>query len=312
MPKAPVRFFTGNRFSKTASRHPEPDKLQTEGAPVKENLPNNTQPEPAERVFGPADVLRFFGKSEIKTTVILLYAALALSVWKYIPSLPLPPSSPGSAGQVEISPYSAAVGRGAELLAAGKTVPVPLFLAGELKSVAALILMGLIPIAIVKWGFREKLADYGLRFGNRYTIQSVLIFTPVMIALALWGTGAKYALVYPLNPLAAHAPASLFRLHLAVYALCYYFGWEFMFRGFLLRGLAPKFGICGAVLIQALAAAMLHFGHPLAETLGALGGSVFWGGLALRTKSLLPGWIQHAALGVTLDIVIVARLAATL
>ncbi len=271
----------------------------------------NSRPEQAEKVFGPADILGFFRKDQIKTTLILLYAALALTFWKYLPSLPFPPSSPASAGQIEISSYAETVGRGAALLAEDRPLPLSLFLTGELKSFAALLLMGLIPMGIVKWVLRENLADYGVRFGNRYTIRSILIFTPVMIALAYWGTGAKYALVYPYNPLALRAPSNLFRLHLVIYALCYYFGWEFMFRGFLLKGLAPKFGIGGALFVQALAATMLHFGHPIAETLGCLGGSVFWGGLALRTKSLLPSWFQHAALGITLDIVIAMRFAGT-
>ena len=265
-----------------------------------------------EREFGPADALRFFGRAEIKTTVILLYAAFALTLWKYLPSLPLPPSSPESVGQIEISRYTQAVGRGAELLAEGKPLPVSLFLTGELKSFAALLLMGLIPMGIVKWGFREKLSDYGLSFGNRFTLQSILIFTPLMIVLGYWCTGADYAMVYPLNPLAARAPAGLFRLHLAVYTLCYYLGWEFMFRGFLLKGLLPKCGPYAAILIQTLAATMLHFGHPLPETLGCIGGSFFWGGLALRTKSLLPTWVQHAALGAALDLAIFARIAGTL
>ncbi|MBQ6157925.1 MAG: CPBP family intramembrane metalloprotease [Thermoguttaceae bacterium] len=275
---------------------------------MNEHSSNNANSDRAEKPLGPADVLRFFGKEELKTTVILLYAALALTLWKYTPSLPLPSGTPAAVGQIEISSYTQAVSRGAGLLAAEKPIPLSLFLTGELKCFAALVLMGLIPMAIVKWGFREKLADYGLRFGNRYTIQSVLIFTPVMLALGYWGTGANYALVYPFNPLASRVPASLFRLHLIIYAFTYYVGWEFMFRGFLLKGLEPKFGLFAAILVQALAATLLHIGHPLGETLGCLGGSIFWGCLALRAKSLLPGWVQHAALGLALDAAIFARL----
>ena len=273
-----------------------------------EDSSNNANSDRTEKPLGPADVLRFFGKEERKTTVILLYAALALTLWKYIPSLPFPSGTAAGVGQIEITSYTRAVGRGAELLTAVKPIPLSLFLVGELKCFAALVLMGLIPMAIVKWGFREKLADYGLRLGNRYTIRSILIFTPLMLALGYWGTGANYAFVYPFNPLAVRAPASLFRLHLLIYAATYYVGWEFMFRGFLLKGLEPKFGLFAAILVQALAATLLHIGHPLGETLGCLGGSIFWGCLAHRTQSLLPGWVQHAALGLALDAAIFARL----
>ena len=256
-----------------------------------------------EKVFGPADCLSFFRKDQLKTTAILLYAALALTLWKYIPT-----NDPGSAGQLDIPCYTESVVRGLETLENGEALPLPLFWAGELKSLAALFLMGIVPMAIVKWGFREKLSGYGLRLGNRYTIQSILLFTPLMAVFVSLSDPVKFGQVYPLNPLAPILPKALFRLHLAVYALCYYFGWEFMFRGFLLKGLAPRYGITAAVLIQALAATMLHYGHPLPEVLGCLGGSVFWGCLALRTRSILSGWVQHAALGVMLDIFITVLL----
>ncbi|MBQ3389075.1 MAG: CPBP family intramembrane metalloprotease [Thermoguttaceae bacterium] len=256
-----------------------------------------------EKVFGPADCLRFFRKDQLKATVILLYAALALTVWKYIPT-----HDPDSVSQFGIPCYTESIIRGIETLNSGEALPLSLFWTGELKSIAALFLMGILPIAIVKWGFREKLSDYGLRLGNRYTIQSILLFTPLMVVFVSFSDPVKYAQVYPLNPLAAILPKPLFSLHLIVYALCYYFGWEFMFRGFLLKGLAPRYGIAAAVLIQALAATMLHYGHPFPETLGCLGGSIFWGCLALRTRSILSGWVQHAALGVMLDISITASL----
>lgn len=258
--------------------------------------------EEQEKVFGPADFLRLFGKDQIKTTVILLYAAFALTLWKYLPSIP---SASFSGVTFNVPSYSEAVARGLELEKEGGTVPITLFLAGELKIFAALVLMGLIPMGIVKWGFREKLSDYGLRFGNRFTLQSFLIFTPVMFFLAWFSCGSKFGLVYPFNPLAVHASGGLLVLHLVLYVLCYYLGWEFMFRGFMLKGLESRCGVLTAILIQTLAAAMLHYGHPLSETLGSIGGSVFWGCLVLRSKSILSGWAQHAALGAVLDFLVI-------
>ena len=82
--------------------------------------------------------------------------------------------------------------------------------------------------------------------------------------------------------------------------------WEFLFRGFLQHGLEDSCGVFNAVLIQSLAAAALHFGHPMTETLGAFGGSIFWGFLVLRTRSLLSGAVQHAVLGIFLNVFITA------
>lgn len=267
----------------------------------------------AEDDFGPAACLNIFRKDHFKTTVILLYAALALSVWKYIPPILTPTRTPAEVRDFKIGPlpgYPETVEKALADKENPMTVPWSVLMAGERKIFAAFLLMGLIPIGIVKWVFREKLADYGLCFGNFLTLRSMLIFTPLMILLAFWASlNPDYYLVYPFNPLVVGAGTGRFLIHAVLYALCYYFAWEFMFRGFMLRGLTPNCGPYAAILIQTLAAAMLHYGHPLSEVLGSVGGSFFWGVLYFRTRSIYSGFIQHAALGIALDYFIMTRLA---
>lgn len=254
--------------------------------------------------IGPIDLFRMFRGRFFKPTVIILYATFALSFWKYIPPAPIPSDGPfrAKAAGIVVTESTAVQDRDALRLPQS---PSPLtkrdFFLGERKIIAAFFLMGLIPAGIVRFVFREKLSDYGLTFGNRFTIRSALILTPV---LAVFGfLAAKNELFYfnyPLNPTLSGIDGR-FWLHAIFYAVGYYLSWEFLFRGFLLRGLSDSYGLYGALLIQTLASTMVHYGHPLSEVLGSVGGGLFWGLLALRTHSILSGWLQHSTLGVFLD-----------
>ena len=208
-----------------------------------------------------------FRGAQHKTTVAILYVCIAASLWKMIPQ--------------EASYYCA----------------------GTFRIVAAFVLFGLIPVGIVKFVFREKLADYGLGAGIvEFTVRSTLLMTPIMILLGyLAGYHEKFLAVYPLNPtIRPGVSETIFLAHLASYLL-YYAGWEFLFRGFLLKATEPQVGPHTAVLIQTMASTMLHYGHPASEVFGAILGGLFWGFLAYRTRSILAGFMQHATLGLALD-----------
>ncbi len=82
-----------------------------------------------------------------------------------------------------------------------------------------------------------------------------------------------------------------FLLH-ATYALLN-LGWEFHFRVFLPFGLSESIGPEGAVLVQVMASSLLHIGQPFMESFSAIAAGVIQGYLALRTKSILSGLLQH-------------------
>ena len=216
----------------------------------------------------------FVAKKQWKPTFIMIYAVLAMIFWKYL-SIP----------HEQISGQSSAT----------------TFLLGTHKIFGSFFLFGIVPILIIKLIFREKLADYGLRLGNgRRVLVCTLIFVPVMFVIGmLTGRDAAFWEVYPYNPAVTNAPM-LFFCHAMTY-LAYYFGWEFFFRGFMQHGLRDSFGIYNAVLVQTMASTMLHFGHPLTETLGSIAGGLLWGFLALRCRSIWSGFLQHSVLGITLD-----------
>jgi membrane protease YdiL (CAAX protease family) len=220
---------------------------------------------------------RMFNKWQIKPIVILLYTVLAVTVWKYFAFPPF-----------ETEPTLAGFWKGG----------TPLF--------AALLLFGLIPMGIVKWGFRERLADYGLRFGITHrTIRTFLLAAPVIVVIALLtGHNPAFFDVYPLNvtirPQHTKIGIDLFVIHSICY-LGYYLGWEFLFRGFVQQGLSERCGIPTAILVQTMASAMLHYGHPPSEVFGAIVAGLVWGFFAYRTRSILSGLGQHTLLGIVLD-----------
>ena len=61
------------------------------------------------------------------------------------------------------------------------------------------------------------------------------------------------------------------------------FGWEFIFRGWLLFGYTRKFGTDG-IWLQAVPFALAHIGKPELETLSTIFGGFVFGWVAWRTK----------------------------
>jgi membrane protease YdiL (CAAX protease family) len=82
--------------------------------------------------------------------------------------------------------------------------------------------------------------------------------------------------------------------------------WEFIWRGFLLFGLEPKFGYY-AVLFQMIPFVILHNGKPAIETFGAIIAGLALGILALRTRSILYCIITHAGVMFFIDLVSILR-----
>ncbi|MGL4595824.1 MAG: hypothetical protein ACRCUY_13965, partial [Thermoguttaceae bacterium] len=177
---------------------------------------------------------------QIKTIIILIYVIFSTSMWKYCP--------------VSVFGYTESIG----------------FWIGSTKIIVAFILFGMIPMGIVKFVFREKLASYGIRFGiTKLTIRSFLITAPFIVLIAyLTGKNPAFFDVYPFSPFLRSERGNieweLFTIHAILY-FGYYFGWEFLFRGFLQHGISSRCGIEVAILVQTLASTMLHYGHPPSE-----------------------------------------------
>jgi len=173
--------------------------------------------------------------------------------------------------------------------------------AAAYRFLSCLVLFGVVPAILGIVVLRRPPGQWGVTLGRRRrTALWAAVSLPAFIALgALSATMPELRRVYPINPLASMSMAA-FAVHAATYLL-FYLGWEFFFRGFLLFGLEGELGAANAVLIQATMSAMLHIGDPAGEAFGGFAGGILWGVAALRTRSLLPGLVGHAALGLSLD-----------
>jgi membrane protease YdiL (CAAX protease family) len=169
-------------------------------------------------------------------------------------------------------------------------------------------LLGLLPALIVRFAFRERLSDFGVRIGNKSrTWRAILVLCPCFVLAGYLAAGDPAVRGhYPINPSAGKSPA-MFAIHAATYLL-FYIGWEFQFRGFLQVGIRDRIGEVNALLVQVLASGLLHIGRPASETFASLLAGLLWGVLVIRTRSLLPGLLQHCLLGISLDWFLVAPL----
>jgi len=89
------------------------------------------------------------------------------------------------------------------------------------------------------------------------------------------------------------------------YELCYvaYFvAWEFIFRGWMLFGLAPKIGPGLAIVLQALPFSLMHTGKPELEAYGSILAGLALGALAWPTRSMWYGAAVHGLVALAMDV----------
>ncbi len=157
-------------------------------------------------------------------------------------------------------------------------------------------------VFIIKFGFKEKLKDFGLQPGEvKIGLTLSVVFLFVMIIL-VWIVSAtpEFAEKYPHLTGAKSNWNILFIYETGM--LLYMFAWEFIWRGFMLFGLEKKFGYY-SVLIQMIPFVILHNGKPFLETFGAIFGGIALGMLALRTRSFYYCVIIHIGVMFSIDFI---------
>lgn len=147
------------------------------------------------------------------------------------------------------------------------------------------ILFFLVPMFIIVVVLRENPADYGFRLGDwkaglAMTGIVILVGAPILYFTA---KGSPSMHNYYDHMLTSKLPSNVF-LDL--------FGWEFMFRGWLLFGYARKYGP-DALWLQAVPFALAHIGKPEVETLSTIFGGFLFGLVAWRSKSFIYAFFIH-------------------
>jgi membrane protease YdiL (CAAX protease family) len=218
--------------------------------------------------------------SDKRTTVILLLSPILLTTFKYY-------------GSKEFYLTTAA-----GYLRPGND---PEWSAGLYLFASSFVLLGIIPLLMVKFYFKEPLASFGLQKGDlSYGMKALAIMAPILILASYLSSGlGVFRAEYPLYHRAG-ATVSGFAAYALLY-LGFYFGWEIFFRGFMLFGLGRSIGPTGAILVQTLASCLAHIGKPAGEIYGSIIAGVAWGFVALRCGSIWIVLLLHWILGVSLD-----------
>lgn len=175
--------------------------------------------------------------------------------------------------------------------------------------IACMIIRVIIPIFLIVLVMRERPSDYGFRIrGSVRHIPIYFLLYVAILPLLYWAsTQASFQDKYPF-----YQNAVLGGWHFWGYEALYFiqfFALEAFFRGFLLFGLARRFGYY-SVVIMTIPYCMIHFNKPLSETLGAIFAGMLLGVLALRSKSFYWGVLLHFAVAITMDLLALYQLRA--
>lgn len=141
-----------------------------------------------------------------------------------------------------------------------------------------------IPLMIVIFIFRQNPRDYGFTLGDwraglMITGGSILLLGLVLFFLVRGDGALKEYYQTGINGLPWNTFVDLF-------------GWEFLFRGWILFGYIGKFGP-DALWLQAVPFALAHIGKPAVETFTTIFGGFLFGWVAYRTKSFLYPFLIH-------------------
>jgi uncharacterized protein len=159
------------------------------------------------------------------------------------------------------------------------------------------------PVLVIRFVFRERVRDYGLRIKGMsahvrvYFVLFGIAFPLIVAASFTAAFQDKYPFLHPVagRPLGP----DLYWWWLLYW--CQFVALEFFFRGFMLNGLAPRLG-WAAIFAMTVPYNMLHYGKPMAEALAAIVGGIVLGTLALKTKSIWLGASLHISIALSMDL----------
>ena len=170
------------------------------------------------------------------------------------------------------------------------------------KALERLVLYLVIPLLVIILVFRERPAAYGFSLGDwRAGLKWVLVAWAIAAPILYFAGRTPAMIAYytryerPLGDIVLTAGLDLF-------------GWEFLFRGFLLFALYRVAGP-SAVVLQAVPFALAHLGKPPLETLSTIFGGTAFGWVAWRANSFLYAFLIHWYVTVFVVLVAVATVA---
>lgn len=164
-----------------------------------------------------------------------------------------------------------------------------------------LICFLLIPWGVIRFVWRERLADFGWRWGttHRHWRGYLLLLSPILVFVFIASQGEAFVEHYPFYPQAGRSWLDLLAWQLLY--MSQFVVLEFFFRGYVLRALQPAVG-ANAVWIMCVPYMMIHLPKLWPEATGAILFGLFLGILALRSRSIWGGVLVHAGVALSMDL----------
>lgn len=171
----------------------------------------------------------------------------------------------------------------------------------------ATAVMVCLPGAVMALGLRRPLSAWGLTWGeSRRDALWIALGLVGAVGLA-WGVSRspEVRAVYPQYRFVKDVPWLWIPSTLAFGA--YGVSWEMAFRGALILGVTEERDAAGrrgliAVLAQTALYAIAHAGKPSLEIGLSIPAGVFFGLVALRTRSVLPGFLVHFTISTSINL----------
>jgi hypothetical protein len=156
----------------------------------------------------------------------------------------------------------------------------------RVQAIERAILFGLVPLAVIVLGFRDRPSRYGVTLGDaRWGLALMLAGCVIMTPIVLWFATLPDAQAYyavGAGPIPDVIVTNALELTAA----------EFALRGFLAMVLIRTIGPLG-VLVAVMPFVFAHLGKPEVELFSTLFGGMAYGWLAWRTQSIVWGSIAH-------------------
>lgn len=164
----------------------------------------------------------------------------------------------------------------------------------------------ILPVIIISFLLKEKISNYGLKAGDSNFGLKISLAVIIFMLIAVWfiSSSNTFYLTYPYLGEARENWTVFFIFEILLFV--YIFSWEFIWRGFMLFGLEPKFGYY-SIFIQMIPFVILHNGKPVLETFSAIIGGILLGILAIKTRSILYGVLIHCSLIFSMDLISTLR-----
>lgn len=161
----------------------------------------------------------------------------------------------------------------------------------------------LIPVITIKFIFREKLSNYGLKLNGMFYGWKAYAFMAAFILPIVFfiSFSPDFVNTYPFY---RFRTADKIFPQFIIWEACYilqFFALEFFFRGFMVLGLKPH--LKGySILAMTIPYCMIHFSKPLPECIGSIFAGLILGAMSYRTGSVWLGAALHIAVAISMDV----------